>query len=277
MAFPPIEPSDPFDLAGSLGIQDSFQASQTPSVFGYGTRQSRLTNNRAATDARHVIHWLVPEGPIVQMYINPQSITTPYTKAINSVRTKGGFVLQYWGEELTPLSIQGTTGTAGIEGINVLYDIYRNEQLAFDPYALYLESQVNQEVLVGNVLNDGILTAGTDYISALINGPQALIPSANRNPPSLAALAFSVEMYYSGEVYRGYFKEFQITERAENLGMFDYTISFVATQKRGFRQNFLAWHRSATSGPSNSDPIHGRPYSFGSLINPNPGIPPNNT
>lgn len=273
MAFPPQEPTDPFEAANSFGLTNS-NVNQTPSAFGYGTRQSRLPNNRVAVDTRHVIHWLVPEGPIVQMYINPSNISIAYKKVLNPVRTKGGYVVQYWGEDLTAITLSGTTGTSGIEGINVLLDVYRNEQLAFDPYALYLQSQVTHETLVGNIFGeDSALTAGSNFVSALIGGAQSLIPSAAQNPPSLASLAFTVEMYHGGEVFRGFFENFTVTESADKIGLFDYNITFMSTQKRGFRQNFFAWHRSAVSGPSHTDPINGVPYSFSNLVQTNPNIP----
>ena len=42
-------------------------------------------------------------------------------------------------------------------------------------------------------------------------------------------------------------------------------MTFVATQKRGYRLNFLGWHRSPTTGPSNSDPEFGASYSYSEL------------
>lgn len=277
----PLPPQQPTDLFLSLFNADAkntpgLPGNTAPSAFGYGTRQSRLPNNRAAVNSRHIIHWLVPEGPIVEMYVNPQSITYAEKKTTQSQRTKGGFVLQYWGEELLRLTIQGTTGTSGIEGINVLRDVYRNEQLAFDPYALYLEAQANQQILQGNVFGeDSALTASSSFITSLLAGSQSLIPTAAQNPPSLASLAFTVEMYYSGEVFRGFFESFNVVERADNVGMFDYTIDFTVTQRRGFRQNFMPWHRSATSGPSHTDPKHGRPYSFSTLVESTQKVPSN--
>lgn len=276
----PTLPSEPNDLFLSLfnaGVKDSGLPGNTaPSSFGYGTRQSRLPNNRAATDTRQIIHWLVPEGPLVQMYINPQNMVVSEKKSNQPTRTKGGFVLQYWGEELTRISLSGTTGTSGIEGINVLRDIYRNEQLSFDPYALYLEAQANAEVLAGNVFGeDSALNAGESFLTSILSGSQSFIPSAAQSPPSLASLAFTVEMYHAGRVYRGYFDDFSVTEDVNNMGMFTYQIAFIATQTRGFRQNFLGWHRSATSGPSRTDPRHGRPYSYSTLVDNQVAVPKN--
>lgn len=61
--------------------------------------------------------------------------------------------------------------------------------------------------------------------------------------PSLAQYAFTVEMYYAGVVYRGYFKTMNITESADNFN-FTYQITFTATQKRGYRINNFGWQRS---------------------------------
>jgi len=265
----PNFPTSPLQVAqqlvGALG--------QTSSQGGV-TQENSLPNYRPGTDVRHIMHWFVPDQTIVQMYINPQNVTYNYNKSISSQRTKGGFTLQYWGANLTSLRLSGTTGTSGVEGINVLYDLYNSEQESFDPYALFLAAQQNQTSLiglgssVGNSIGGSIgSTIGSVAGSLLQASSSFASPNPTRPAPSLAQLAFTIELYWSGWVFRGYFQSFNVTESAENLGMFNYDIEFIVTQRRGFRQNFLPWHRSPNSGPSNSDPQFGTPYSFGSLVN----------
>ena len=273
MAFP-LQSDDLFDIAGQyLGKvdpahSDGFAAQNVSSASGLGTRQGRLPNGMIGAFSRKLMHWLVPEGPIIQMYINPQQVRYNYSKNIESQRTKGGFVIQYWGEALTILDISGTTGTSGIEGINVLLDIYRNEQLAFDPYALYLAAKQNQDTFAGDVFGVGsAFNSGEHFLEALAGASQEAFPQTTKPAPTLASIASQVELYWSGEVWRGYFNSFSVTESAQNIGMFDYEIKFTVTQKRGIRRNFFAWHRSAVSGPSDSDPNFGVPRSFSNLVN----------
>jgi hypothetical protein len=211
---------------------------------------------------------------IIEMYVNPQNLSWQDRKQISEQRTKGGFVLQYWGPELGRLNISGTTGSSGVEGINVLQDIYNAEQLAFDPYALAFaaeaETQSELDFLEGAGL--GLATSAANLLGAsqavgtgldiMNNAIASGASTPTRQKPTLASIAFSVEMYWSGWVFRGYFLDFKLDERAERLGLFDYSMTFVYTQKRGFRTNFLAWHRSPTDGPSNSDPEFGTPYSY---------------
>jgi hypothetical protein len=264
----PPQSEDYFDSALTLlGGDPSRSDIYNPSSSGLGTRQAKLRNELSAQSTRKIVHWMVPEGPIVQMYINPQNIVTAYAKDIQSTRTKGGFVIQYWGEKLTRLTINGTTGTSGIEGINVLYDIYRNEQLAFDPYALFLASKQKQDTYAGDIFGiESALSSTDNFMSALVGASEEAIPQAAKQGPTLASLATRVEMYWSGEIYRGYFESFNVTESVNHLGMFNYDIVFMVTQKRGYRRNFLAWHRSAVHGPSYSDPTFGPPHTFGKLI-----------
>jgi len=282
MSRPPSLSDDIIDIAdtasgGDVQFTDGFESDGVPSHSGLGTRQGRLRNERDGTPRRNLVHWLVPEGPIIDMYINPQTIKYNYSKNIESNRTKGGFVMQYWGENLTTLDIAGTTGTSGIEGINVLYDIYRNEQLAFDALALSIAAQYNKDQSAGDIFGVGSAlsdaAAGGSFLDSLTGSAEAAFPQTSAPSPTLASLAMQVEMYWSGEIYRGYFNDFSVTESADNLGMFEYGMKFTVTQKRGFRRNFLAWHRSAVSGPSNSDPRFGTPHSYGKLANfdtPNP-------
>lgn len=252
-----------------------FVASNLPQQSGFVTRQSSVFSGRDAYPTRNMVRWFVPETGIVEMYINPQGIKYSNKKHISSQRTKGGYVLQYWGEELGTISINGTTGSSGIEGINVLEDIYRAEQLAYDPWALSLSAELDNK---SNKLfdGDGLFSAvANDAASSFFDLVKDSIETGSTNPnrpmPTLASHAFSIEMYWSGWVFRGYFTDFNVDESAEKLGLFDYNMTFMVTQKRGWRLNFMPWHRTATAGPSNSDPVSGVPYSYGYLARPTVG------
>jgi hypothetical protein len=84
-----------------------------------------------------------------------------------------------------------------------------------------------------------------------------------KNIPSLAQLAFTVEMYYNGWVYRGFFENMTINEKADNFLM-EYQLSFVATQRRGYRLNYFPWTRSAKDGPSS----YTSPQAFSGNVQP---------
>jgi hypothetical protein len=230
-----------------------------PSVSGVATRQQQVFPQRDAISKRQAMRWVIPEQPIVEMYINPQSVNYQYKKLTIKTRVKGGFSLQYWGEDLIGINASGTTGSSGIEGINVLLDVYRNEQLMFDPYALMLQAQRDKENQkdFNSLLFSGI--TGNDD-SNIVNA---------RNKPTLASLAFTVEMYWMGEVFRGFFESFDYKESVDRLGLFDYNFTFTATQRRGFRTNFMPWHHHPSYGQSNWGG-GGPPLSFASLVKEEP-------
>ena len=266
------------------GDPRGFTTSKLPLTTGQGgTNPEAIDMPAVAT--RNMVSWFVPERGIVQMYVNPENIIYSDKKIISKEKTRNGFVLQYWGEELKTLQISGTTGSSGIEGINVLHDIYRNEQLSMDPLALYYAAYKEQQqslststLGLSNILGGAVSALGSSEFSGLFQQANNLIATGSSNPqrqrPTLASMAFTVEMYWSGWVFRGFFEDFKITEKASALGLFEYTMMFTVTQQRGQRLNFLPWHRAATYGPSDSDPKFGVPYSFGSLVNPNPRLSP---
>lgn len=246
-----------------------------PGPSGAATRQGQLTSGRAGAARRQTMRFFVPEQPIVEMYINPSQVRYQFSKLVTPTRAKGGYILQYWGENLGTLVVQGTTGTSGIEGINVLYDVYRNEQLMFDPYALLIAAERDRAeqasfddlLFGGNVggaisgfLGEAALLAG-DFLDS--KQSQNIINS--RSKPTLAQLAFTVEIYWFGEVYRGYFEDFTFTESVQHIGMFEYNFTFKVTQKRGFRTNFFAWHKDPNEGMSNWDKDFGPSKSYSSL------------
>ena len=256
---------------------NGFLVSSTPSADGNGLPFTKIPPGVAGTIGRNIITWFVPQFGTVRMFINPQNITYSHKKLITKERTKGGYTLQYWGEELSTLNISGTTGSAGVEGINMLYEIYRAEQYAFDAVGLTLAANNAAADLANNLVQGiggaignsvaGLLGSGVSGATATASGAGLLggilgLNSPNnhlsaRNLPSLASLAFAVEMYYNGWIYRGFFENMTITERADNFLM-DYQMTFTVTQRRGYRTNYFPWSHSPTSGPSS----YNTPVSF---------------
>jgi hypothetical protein len=235
---------------------NGFGLPAVPSADGNGLPYSKVKSMRDGQIKRNIITWFVPEFGIVRMYINPNSLVFSHKKLIDKTRTKGGYTLQYWGEDLTTISLSGTTGSSGVEGINMLYEIYRAEQYGFDAVGLSLDAK-NAAVDIANNLISGIGGAIGGSAGAGIGGLLGgLLGSesnnnnlSNTNIPTLAQLAFSVEMYYNGAVYRGYFESMTVTERADNF-LHEYQINFVVTQKRGYRLNYMPFHKSPNEGPS---------------------------
>jgi hypothetical protein len=222
---------------------------------------TQITPGVDSVITRNIITWFVPQYGTVEMFINPQNIKYNHSKQINKERTKGGFTLQYWGENLSTLNIDGTTGSSGIEGINMLYEIYRAEQYAFDTVGITLAAN-NASADLSNGLSQGIGGALSQVVGSppsaggLLGGILGLDSPNNmlsvRNIPTLASLAFSVQMYYNGWSYQGYFNGMSITEKADNF-LLDYSMEFVVTQRSGYRTNYFPWHNSPVSGASSYD------------------------
>ncbi len=250
--------------AAANGTFTGFAMPDTYSADGNGLPYSKVGPNQQAQFTRNIITWFLPEIGLVRLFVNPEGITYNHKKLITKDRTKGGFTLQYWGNDLSTLNITGTTASSGIEGINMLYEIYQAEQLAFDNFGLTLAANNASADLSANIANkaQGFLTDTLGGVAGSIVGGVLGLDSPNntlatKNIPSLAQLAFTIEMYYMGEVYRGYFENFTVNERANNF-LFDYNMNFVVTQKRGYRTNYFPFHRSPAFGPS----TYNTPHSF---------------
>jgi len=236
---------------------DGFSIPATYQADGNGLPYNNVNSERDAQFKRNIITWFVPQFGIVRMYVNPESISYSNKKLIQKDRTKGGYTLQYWGEDLTTITIGGTTGSSGIEGINVLYELYRAEQYAFDATGLTIAANNYNNDPAHNLISGGMsLFGGGDTaqgIGGLVGGILGADSPNNtmsaKHIPSLAQLAFTVEMYYGGWVYRGFFDNMIINEKASSFAI-EYTMTFMATQRRGYRTNYFPFSRSAKDGPS---------------------------
>jgi len=257
-------------------------ASSNPAAPGNTLPYTNIVPEVDAQMVRNIITWFVPQFGTVKMFVNPENITYNHSKLITKDKTKGGFTLQYWGEELSTLDIKGTTGSSGIEGINMLYEVYRSEQYAFDAVGLTLAAN-NASADINNNLSQGIggavgqLIGNTSTATSsggILGGILGLDSPNNslsaRNVPSLASLAFAVEMYYNVFVYRGYFNSMTVNEQSNDF-LLHYDMKFTVTQRRGYRTNYFPWSNSPVSGASS----YTTPPSFSgnTEINTNVGAP----
>jgi len=186
---------------------------------------------------KQIMTWRLPNGSIVQMYINPQSLVINESKQINQVRTKGGFVIQYWGDNLTKITIEGTTGSSGVKGINVLRDIYHIENRNFADIAGAQANELFTALQTGNLGNESFGSKAVANYAKTLRERNFLLR------PSLASLAVNVTLLYQGIQYKGFFTYMNVIENTQRLGLFNYTMEFVATEIRGRRNNFMAWHK----------------------------------
>lgn len=230
---------------------------------------------------RKLVRWNIPKHGLIDMYINPQSMRISERKLIKEIRTKGGYLIQYWGDELPQMDLSGVTGSGGIEAINILRDIYNHEQISFRKIIKGLNKDLLSETaskaldLFGVDVNSAKQKDGIAPINQLDNKAVAktvvnfaadplsfLVPDPNLLP-TLATLAASVELWYDGMIYRGFFREFSVDEKSDEVGLFRYSMKFTITRSTGVRYNGYAWQRSAKYGPADADVV---PLSFGNLI-----------
>jgi len=229
-----------------------------------------------------------------RLYLNPNSIRINDSKIIKDTLTKGGYSVQYWGEQLTTIDVGGTTGSSGIEGINVLKSIYRHEQLHFPSVLEERDRRLAQEAIdqsinsgttkVNNsllsiadtILTGGAITDAVRGVSSTIGAFKDLIqtggtdytPSMSPSIPTLAAFATNIQMYHDGVFYRGFFTNFNFNESGESPGLFDYSFNFKVTRQYGERDNFMPWHREPTDASGETIPAQKSPVSKGTY----PGV-----
>jgi len=83
-------------------------------------------------------------------HVNPMSFAESFNKKIERIQTRGGFVEQHWGDELSEISVDQSTGAfinlyTGLSSVlrqrtiawdryRDLYDLYRNNGSVYDPF-----------------------------------------------------------------------------------------------------------------------------------------------
>lgn len=213
---------------------------------------------------------------VVPLYINPSSIQTNYAKNIAETQTIGGFIIQYWGDKITTMSIGGTTGSGGIDAINILHQVYKAEQIQFKKILLKRQVELAVKIKEAEAASqktgtvdtlealDQVLFNGAfsnfangvsetmDFFKSAVAGNDVSSSSPVRLLPTMSAFAVSLDMHFQGKVFRGYIEAMSVTENGTSPGHFDYTIQFKSLKEYGERTNFMPWHinpRDASGKP----------------------------
>jgi hypothetical protein len=93
------------------------------------------------------------------LHVNPQSLSEQHTKKVERIQTRGGWVEQHWGDDLTEISCSGGTGAfvnlyTGLSSVmrqktiawdryRDLYELYRSNGSIYDPFgAIVLQGKI---------------------------------------------------------------------------------------------------------------------------------------
>jgi len=117
-------------------------------AHGMNTRRSFIPVAFQITSPFNSHRLLMPHALV--MHINPQNWSENHNKRKEVIQTRGGFVEQHWGDELTEISADGSTGafmniytglasvmrrrTIAWDRYRDLHDLYRNNGSVYDPF-----------------------------------------------------------------------------------------------------------------------------------------------
>ena len=140
--------------------------------------------------------------PSLTMLINPDSLVTTYTPLITETRTLGGFVHEYWGEQLTSLTASGKTAMFIDEG-----GLSNKNSRDTESYQYFIS-------LLNIYKNNG-----KDYYQNFKS------VASQRNSNRITNLGY-VNLYFDGKQFLGYFESFDYEEDALKPFTLDYNFTF---------------------------------------------------
>jgi hypothetical protein len=157
---------------------------------------------KGVKENKHALVWRI-EGlkeipPKLTMLINPANLDISYSQLINETRTMGGFVQEFWGEQLTSVSASGTTAMAYDQNGLTRKNLKQSE------------SYINFNNLVNFYKNNGKVysTKGSNRIVSF----------------------GTVVLTYFGKEYEGHFESFNVDESADTPFSLAYSFDFKVTR-----------------------------------------------
>ena len=140
--------------------------------------------------------------PELTMLVNPGNLDATYTQMINETRTLGGFIQEFWGEQLTTLSSSGRTAlTYGLDGLS---NADARQSSAYENFSR---------------LVDVYRCNGKDYTAL-----NTFVKQTN-DIDRITNLG-AVVMSFQKVEYSGYFDSFTVREIGEKPFYFEYDFSF---------------------------------------------------
>lgn len=150
---------------------------------------------------------LLPHNLKMVLHVNPTSMALSYSKLIERIQTKGGYVEQHWGDAPTTISFNMVTGgfmrlytgLSGITGGGLDVGGNRRETIAYDKYLDML----------------------------------ALFHCNGSVYDSTGQIAFQgiIKVTFDGGIYLGWFSSFNVNEAAEKPYQFDLTADFTVAHE----------------------------------------------
>lgn len=157
---------------------------------------------------------LLPEGVKLVLHVNPSQLQVKYTRKVERIQTRGGFVEQHWGDDTQQLSLQMATGGfmrlySGLSSItNPKYGGTRRETLAYDSYLDMLALFHNNGSIYDQ--NQQVIMQGI------------------------------VKVTFDGGVFLGWFSSFNVTENA------DKPYQFTMTAEMDISKELQVWRTLST-------------------------------
>lgn len=120
-----------------------------PAIYQHGAQSRRGYVPLAfqVTSPYDKLKALLPHALVA--HVNPESFSETFNKKIERIQTRGGFVEQHWGDDLSDISVDQSTGAfinlyTGLSSVlrhrtiawdryRDLYDLYRNNASLYDP------------------------------------------------------------------------------------------------------------------------------------------------
>lgn len=171
---------------------------------------------------------ILPQGMRLVLHTNPSSMSFKYTKTIERIQTKGGFVEQHWGDNTTNIDFEMATGGfmrlyAGLSNITspAMTGGSRRETLAYDSYL----------DLLALFHNNGSVYDSTGQV----------------------ALQGIIKVTFDGGVYLGWFDSFNVTETP------DKPYQFALTASMTIESEIQVWKSAVSSTPATGTSISSAP------------------
>jgi len=152
---------------------------------------------------------VLPDYMKMVLHVNPATFSVNYTKLIERIQTKGGFVEQHWGEGISTLEFDGATG-----GFMRLYSGLSN--VTGGSGALDLEGNRRETIAYDKYLD----------LLALFHNNGSVYDVTGK-----IVFQGAIKVTFDGGIYVGVFSDFGVTEDATKPYQFTFTASFTVMRE----------------------------------------------
>jgi len=205
-----------------------------------------------------------PNPPMMTFLINPSTMTSSFSKKVNTSFSRGGYIVEEWGENLDVLNLSGSIGgyyvlKSDLGDITGLSRYDRNRSISFrNLMELFLIYRNNGAIFQNTIVSSDDNTTNKLIESNIYSPVSKRVPASVRSIKNKIVSLGDVYLQYDQTIYYGSYDNFSIIEDASKPFNLSFSFSFTVLRRKITDKREFSYYNQVATEFENYDLFTGK-------------------